>query len=171
MGSCSASSLRGHPCIDSTWVCGRSRVNRPLESAVLPVVSSTLCCMKSSPGKLAPLEVLGNRGPAGSQLLMWLAAWLTPLRCCEDGKIQWPQATTEVGRVPPASRAAASSLSSGAPAGSGPGLPVLQADCPAALPGRPQVSPHVGRPGVGSAWLSAHSKRGTAGSGAYSVYF
>lgn len=53
-------------------------------------------------------------GPAGSQLLMWFAAWLTPLRCWRDGKIQWPQATTEVGKMPPPSRAFLLSLSSGA---------------------------------------------------------
>lgn len=74
-------------------------------------VACTLAGVSTSPGKLLR-EVLGNR-PAGSQLLMWLAAWLTPRRCWRDGEIQWLRATIEVGRMPPLSRAFLCSLSSG----------------------------------------------------------
>ena len=72
-----------------------------------------LCSVWSQSWKAGSCRGVGQRGPAGSQLLMWLAAWLTPLRCWRDGEIQGPQATTEVGRMPPPSRAFLFPLSPG----------------------------------------------------------
>lgn len=92
-------------------------------------------------------------GPAGSQLLMWLAAWLTPLRCWKNGKILWPQATTEVGRMPPPSRAFLLFVFR-SPVGTGPGFPVLQAGC-LALPQGLRLGPSVGS--VGGGWFRTAS--------------
>lgn len=76
-------------------------------------VACTCVVRRAQSWKAGCCRGVGQRGPAGSQLLMWLAAWLTPLRCWLDGEIQRPQATTEVGRMPPPSRAFLLSLSPG----------------------------------------------------------
>lgn len=97
------------PCVASPCAGSSSR------RLCLHSVSSGLylCSVRAQSWKAGSCRGVGQRGPAGSQLLMWLAAWLTPLRCWRDGEIQRPQATTEVGRMPPPSRAFLLSLSPG----------------------------------------------------------
>lgn len=87
-----------------------------LQGACASIRSAAACtCVvcRAQSWKAGSCRGVGQRGPAGSQLLMWLAAWLTPLRCWRDGEIQRPQATTEVGRMPPPTRAFLFSLSPG----------------------------------------------------------
>lgn len=87
----------------------------PLCGPCLDFVNMACTCKvcKIQSWKAGSSRGVGQLGPAGSQLLMWLTAWLVALRCWRDGAIQWPQATTEVGRMPPPSEPP-SSLSSGA---------------------------------------------------------
>lgn len=83
-------------------------------ASVWSAVARTCVACETQSWKAGSGGGVGQLGPAGSQLLMWLAAWLTPLRCWRDGEIQWPQATTQVGRMPLPFRAFLLSLSSGA---------------------------------------------------------
>lgn len=82
-------------------------------ASVWSTVACTCVLCKTQSWKAGSCGGVGQFKPAGSQLLMWLAAWLAPLRCWQDGEIYWPQATTEAGRMPP-STAFLLPLSSGA---------------------------------------------------------
>lgn len=82
-------------------------------ASVWSTAACTCVVYKTQSWKAGSCGGVGQSRPAGSQLLMWLAAWLAPLRCWQDGEICWPQATTVVGRMPP-SRAFLLPLSSGA---------------------------------------------------------
>lgn len=91
-------------------------VGRPsrLPALTWSTVACTCEVCKTQSWKAGSSGGVGQLGPAGSQRLMWLAAWLAPLRCWQGGQIYWPQATTEVGKTPPPSRAFLPPLSSGA---------------------------------------------------------
>jgi hypothetical protein len=97
--SCSS---EGH-CLSLFSLCVGSSLRR--HASIWSTVACICVVCKIQSWKAGSSRGVGQLGSAGSQLLMWLAAWLTPLRCWGDGEIQWPQATTEVGRMPPPSRA------------------------------------------------------------------
>lgn len=72
----------------SALCVGRSSRNHAL---IWSTAACTCVVYKTQSWKAGSSGGVGQLGPAGSQLLMWLAAWLTPLRCWRDGRSSGPR--------------------------------------------------------------------------------